>query len=299
MENGDIILCKSVVSSVGIRNTFKTLIDENSISKKILLPYEEIMNNIDSSVFHMYCFVKLKGTPEELGLRSSNMWIYPHRDYENLFEDFLQDPIDNPMPLFIAFSCKKDLDWNNKYQGYSNAVVLGVINKKTFEEYENTKINKRGDRYDFLKELLGDRMINDGLLKYFPHLESKIEDINIASPLTTKHYINSYYGESYGLDMSKKRLLHGEKLRPKTDIKNLYLTGQDICSIGVTGGMLSGVLTANVMLGYDNLVDIYFGNTIITDLKYLNDITERYGSKKFLECNFFALTKLYLLYKFP
>ncbi|MCC6768130.1 MAG: FAD-dependent oxidoreductase, partial [Bacteroidia bacterium] len=33
-------------------------------------------------------------------------------------------------------------------------------------------------------------------------------------------------------------------LRPQTPIKNLFLTGQDIVTVGIGGALMSGVLTA-------------------------------------------------------
>ena len=41
---------------------------------------------------------------------------------------------------------------------------------------------------------------------------------------------------------------HQKWLRAKVDIKNLYLTGQDIITVGVTSAMFSGLLTASAIL---------------------------------------------------
>ncbi len=37
-------------------------------------------------------------------------------------------------------------------------------------------------------------------------------------------------------------------LKPTTPIKNLYLTGQDIVTVGIGGALMSGVLTASSIL---------------------------------------------------
>ena len=44
---------------------------------------------------------------------------------------------------------------------------------------------------------------------------------------------------AYGLDMNYYRLTKAVDIRPKTNINGLYLTGQDICSIGFTGALMS------------------------------------------------------------
>jgi all-trans-retinol 13,14-reductase len=38
-------------------------------------------------------------------------------------------------------------------------------------------------------------------------------------------------------------------LRPRTPIKNLYLTGQDIVTCGIGGALMSGLLTAAAISG--------------------------------------------------
>ncbi|MFB0907643.1 MAG: hypothetical protein QMB03_05070 [Spirosomataceae bacterium] len=38
-------------------------------------------------------------------------------------------------------------------------------------------------------------------------------------------------------------------LKPRTPIKNFYLTGQDIVSVGVGAALFSGVLTSSAMTG--------------------------------------------------
>ena len=218
------------------------------------------------SVQHMYCFVKLEGNPRELNLRSSNFWIYPHGDYEKVMEDFIDDPLNAPIPLFMGFSCMKDSEWSDKYPNVSNAIILTAAKKEWFEDWENEKCTKRGRDYEGYKKQIGERMLEEGLFRFYPELRDKVLHYDIGTPLSTQFYLNAHDGESYGLDMNFYRLTQAVDLKPKTEINGLYLTGQDICTLGVTGAMMSGVLTANVIGGYDNMVDIVIGNNIIKDL---------------------------------
>jgi hypothetical protein len=39
---------------------------------------------------------------ENLGLRSSNIWVWPNRDYDKMMADFYADPEKAPIPMFLG-----------------------------------------------------------------------------------------------------------------------------------------------------------------------------------------------------
>ena len=257
MENNRKIYTTDVVSACGIRTTFTHLINEYT-------EYNDLLQNIPPSVSHFYCFINLKGKPSEHSLKSANMWIYPHNDYEKVMDEFLDNPIDAPIPMFLGFSCKKDQTWNN--EEYSNAILLTAAKKEWFEDWTQEKCGNRSEEYKELKQKIGHRLIKEGLYKYFPELQGKVTDYNFATPATTQFYLNVDNGESYGLEMNEYRLLDAGIIRPKTTIPGLYLTGQDVCTLGFTGAMMGGVLTTNVILGYDTLWSILTNKNVIKDM---------------------------------
>ena len=116
-----------------------------------------------------------------------------------------------------------------------------------------------------LKEI-GFTEISGSNLYIYQSGEYKILNYSIGTPLTTQYYLGSVAGESYGLLANKRRFLETELLNPKTHIENFYLTGQDICTLGVTGAMMGGILTANQILGYGSFTDIILGNNVVKDL---------------------------------
>ncbi len=263
MENGDRIYAKQIISSAGIYNTFKKLIT----IPKITQHYNNIYKNIEHSECHVYLFVKLKGTPQELQLRSSNIWHWPDSDYDKMLDTFYKDPLKAPLPFFMGFSCAKDHSWNKRYPGYSNAIVLTMAKFKDFEQWKDEKCMHRSQEYKELKEKYAQRLLEEALFKFYPHLRDKVEAYDLATPLTSQFYLNSYNGESYGLQTNKYRYLQGYNLKPKTPIKNLFLTGQDICTIGFTGALMSGLLTTYSILGYGTLWDIITGRDLFKDLQ--------------------------------
>ena len=93
---------------------------------------------------------------------------------------------------------------------------------------------KRGETYEAYKERFSQRLLNH-LFEHFPHLKDKIDCYELSTPLTTKHFVNYEHGELYGLEHTPDRYKQ-KFLNPRTPIKGLFLTGQDIVTAGVGGG---------------------------------------------------------------
>ena len=132
--------------------------------------------------------------------------------------------------------------------------------------WREEKCGNRSTEYKNLKEELSRNILENCLYKVLPKTKNNVFSYNLATPETYRNYLNTFDGEGYGLESSKKRFLD-EKLVPKTNIKNLYLTGQDICTMGISGALFSGVLTSYSILEYGNLLDLIMKKDLIKDLK--------------------------------
>lgn len=80
-----------------------------------------------------------------------------------------------------------------------------------------------------------------------PAASGKIDWAELSTPLTTRHFMNYPRGEAYGLAATPERFCT-RALAPETSVRNLYLTGQDVASLGVAGAMLGGVISASAIL---------------------------------------------------
>jgi phytoene dehydrogenase-like protein len=81
-----------------------------------------------------------------------------------------------------------------------------------------------------------------------PHLQGKVDYYEISTPLSTDWFSGYRHGELYGLAHTAERLQQ-KWLGPRTRIPGLWLTGQDVLTCGVTGAMMSGMLTTMAMVG--------------------------------------------------
>jgi all-trans-retinol 13,14-reductase len=245
MKDGKVFEAKHIVSGAGIMTTYQKLLC-NLITEKYNLPQK--LQKIKRSVAHTCLYIGLNGTPEELNLPKTNYWIYPDKiDHDTAIDNYLND-INADFPVvYISFPSAKDPDWNNRYPNKSTIDIITLLPYNTFKNWENTRWMKRGEDYNKLKETITKRLL-DVLYKHIPQVKGKIEHYELSTPLTTKHFINYDKGEIYGLDHTPKRFRQ-RFLRPRTPIKNLYLTGQDTVTAGVAAALFSGVITSSALTG--------------------------------------------------
>lgn len=216
---------------------------------------DKLLTKISPSIAHGCLYVGLNGSPQQLQLPKSNYWVYPDDlDHDACVDRYVAD-IDQPFPvIYYSFPAAKDPDWTNRYPNRSTIDIITLIPYEIFQSWEDEKWKKRGVDYDQLKEKFALRLLND-LYKQLPHLKGKVDYYELSTPLSTRHFVNYDKGEVYGLDHTPKRFRQ-RFLKPSTPIKNLFLTGQDIISVGVGSALFSGVLTAAALTKRNVLVKI-------------------------------------------
>lgn len=243
MQDGKIIKSEIVVSGVGVHITLQQLLSESAKKK---FKYYDDAKKLQQSFAHLSLYIGLKHTAEELKLPKANYWIYPNgNQHDKAMADFLAD-YNNEFPVvYISFPSAKNPKFLEKYPGRATIEIITVAKYEWFKEWENTRWKKRGEDYDAFKEKLAQRLL-EHLYKYEPQLRGKIDVYELSTPITTKHFCNYIQGEIYGLDHPPARFAK-DYLKPQTPIKNLFLTGQDIVTVGIGGALMSGMLTASAI----------------------------------------------------
>jgi all-trans-retinol 13,14-reductase len=245
MADGTIFTAANIVSGAGIMTTYHQLLPPSVTVQHQLL---QQLQKVQRSVAHACLYIGLEGSPEELQLPKTNLWIYPAEgDHDTCVSRYLDD-LDQPFPVvYISFPAAKDPTWPSRYPGRSTIDIITLVPYETFAPWAGSRWMKRGEDYEALKEKLAQRLLAE-LYRQLPQVVGKVDHYELSTPLTTQHFVNYEKGEIYGLDHSPQRFRQ-PFLQPRTPIRNFYLTGQDIVTAGVGGALFSGVLTASAMTG--------------------------------------------------
>ena len=245
MVDGNEFYAKNIISGAGIMTTYNKLLPAEVLEKHRL---KQQLKTVKRSVSHACLYIGLDGSPEELNLPKTNYWIYPDKiDHDTAVNNYLDDVNSDFPVVYLSFPSAKDPDWSNRYPGKSTIDIITLLPYEGFKNWENTRWMKRGEDYNTLKEKITKRLL-EILYKHIPQSKGKIEHYELSTPLTTKHFVNYEKGEIYGLDHSPKRFRQ-RFLKPRTSIKNFYLTGQDIVTAGVAAALFSGVITTSAITG--------------------------------------------------
>lgn len=242
LASGEEVRAARVISDAGLALTFGKLVPREAAARHHLKP---TVPGAPPSFAHVSLYAGFRHDAAALGLERSNLWVYPDDDHDRSVARFLADP-EAPLPVaYLSFPSAKDPDFANRFPGRATVEVIGVAPYAAFAPWAGTPWKKRGADYEALKARLRDRLLGE-LYRQCPQVEGKVDHAELSTPLTTQHFAGHPSGEIYGLAHTPERFA-ARHLRPHTPIANLFLTGADICTAGVGGALMGGVLTATAI----------------------------------------------------
>lgn len=250
LASGEELLARHVVSGAGAAQTLGVLLPE------AWRPPEAVraLQRIPQSIGHLGLYLGLRGTPEEVGLPATNVWVHAGYDHDANLRAFRAEA-SAPLPVvYLSSSSARDPSWAQRHPGRSTLTALCPVPYAWFEKWEGTRWHRRGPEYEAFKAQLSERLLSV-VLAQFPRLRGRVEHQELSTPLSTAHFSNRLQGSIYGLEHSPERFRQ-PWLRSRLPIRDLLLVGQDAVSVGVGASLMSGVLAASVILRRNVLGDI-------------------------------------------
>jgi all-trans-retinol 13,14-reductase len=242
IAGGEIVRAPAVVSDAGVAVTYGRLLPAAVAAKAGLAA---TVPGVPPSFAHVSLYVGLKKTAAELGLGRANQWVYPDHDHDRTVARYVADP-EAPLPVaYLSFPSAKDPDFTRRHPGRATIEVITVAPYDRFARWEGSGWKKRGGEYDAAKQRITERLL-EVLERRCPSVAGAVDVAELSTPLSTRHFAGHPTGEIYGLAHNPARFA-ARDLRPQTRVLGLYLTGADVCTAGVGGAVMGGVLAASVL----------------------------------------------------
>lgn len=246
MADGRELRAPLVMSDAGAANTFERLLPQDlAILNHLRTP----LRSIAASTAHVSLYVGLSASAEQLRLTGTNLWIHPGFDHDANVKRFARNVAnaDTPLPfVYLSFPSAKDPDFSRRHPGKGTIEAITMVPYEIFVPWAETRWKKRSEEYETLKQQLAARLRAE-LERQVPAVAGYIEHAELSTPLSTRHFMNYQRGEIYGLASTPARYVL-RSLGARTPVRGLYLTGQDVASLGVAGALFGGVIAASAAL---------------------------------------------------
>lgn len=226
-----------VISAIHPANTLSLLTDNKIIRKAFFTRIQSLENSF--GLFSTYLLMK----PGAFRYFNKNYYFYNTPDVwsrEAMYKDV-------NMPVVMMSSQVPEGDCR-----YSSVItLLTPISYRHLARWENTRTGERGAEYEGFKEDFARKMY-ECACRFFPGLSAGVQYIHAATPLTFRDYNSMPYGSAYGIVKDYHHPSAGH-LSPKTKIRNLFLTGQNLNVHGCLGVSVSAAVTCGEILGTEYL----------------------------------------------
>jgi len=242
LDNGAKVNSNIVISSIGVENTINKLLKND----KYYYKFKKNINKVKASGSYVCLYIGFNQTAEELGIKDTNLWIYPGYDHDENLNKYINKQTEELPLLYLSFASSKDPSWLKNHPGTATMEAITFSSFNYFQQWAEKPWKNRGTDYNKYKEDMSQNIISI-IYKHLPQLKGKISYYELSTPLSTRDMANYSNGELYGIDHDPNRFRQ-KWLKPKTITKGLYFTGQDILTAGLGGALSASILTSSVIL---------------------------------------------------
>lgn len=264
IDGDEFVKSKWVISNAHPSYT-ASIIEDTPYIKKV---YRSRIQNLKNTVGTFTANIRLK--PDAVPYLNKNLYVYENADMWNYKPGVTDRMLIHYYPNDKgqgSRDCSYEREQNQVYLGYAerrrnmveaepqqkgqwNCKNIDIITPMAWEEVEqwaDKPMGKRGDDYVELKNKKTEECLRMAE-KWVPGLTADaIDRIFTSTPLTYKLYTNTIDGSSYGIRKDFESPMT-TVLTPRTPIKNLILTGQNLNLHGVLGVSMTALFTCREIM---------------------------------------------------
>jgi len=233
----------AVVSDAGAWNTFTRLLPKETI------PFRAELETPPDGLEAVELFLGLKRDPRELGFRGENYWIFSSFDHDQMCAG-RDELLEGRAPMaYLSFPSLKD----PRAQSHT-AEIIAPFSYRSLESFREEPWKRRGLDYESAKKRITEALL-DLVEQQHPGFRDLVAYAELATPITFEYFTGAPSGTIYGYPATPEKF-RKSWLKPRTPIRNLYLTGTDAAVLGVMGALMGGIATASTLLGPAGFLEI-------------------------------------------
>lgn len=230
LEGGETIACRAVISNASPTITFHELLGLEKLPPDVEQDFKS--RRMGTSAFAIY--MGLDCTPQELGITVPSTFIYSTMD-----EDRIHDSMEvMESPVGGMLTCYNLDDPSAAPPGKSQVVLVCLQYGDMWKDVPDDQYAQT--KYEFAEKLIA--LVE----QVYPKVRSRIEEIEVATPLTMMRYLNTPGGAIYGF---KQTIEDSPLLRSHMNsVSGLYLASAWTTMGGFQPTYMAGESTARAVL---------------------------------------------------
>lgn len=190
--------------------------------------------------------VNIKLKPNTLEYKNKNIFLYSEGvdmwNFSKTNTDINQ--------VMVSYAVPEN--YNDGHNSFANTIdLLSPMDYSEVEQWSDSKLGSRPQAYYDFKNKKAEKII-DFVCGYMPELRDAIEVYYTSSPLTYSYYTGALKGSAFGVMKDYENVIT-TFLTPKTPIRNLYMTGQNLNLHGILGVSMTSSLTCAEIVGMDKI----------------------------------------------
>lgn len=240
LKGGEELRAKKVISAVGAKATVERLVPQKYKDTS----WGKGISALNQSPSYLCLYLGFEGDIKSAGATLANQWYMESWDMEWKEWD-LNDPKSIAPVLYVSFPSLKDPAHDAGTTQRHTGEVVTFVPWGAFEKWKTTRRGFRDADYAAFKKDIEDRMIAQ-LRRHVPKIMDLVKYHELSTPLSAQYFTQAPQGAIYGLEATPERFL-SPHIRTRTPIKNLYMAGGDIATLGITGALFGGFLAASTI----------------------------------------------------
>ncbi len=225
-----------IISNAGAYTTFTKLVPGN-----LELPFKEDLQTLEPGYTVVTLYLGFKESPARLGFKGENHWIYAGYDHDRMLAESAGLLEGKVAGVFLSLASLHDA----KARQHTGQIIVPV-DFGGFQHWANTPWKHRGQDYETLKAKVSQALL-DFVEQRHPGFRELVDYSELSTPLTIEDFTGHSKGAIYGIPATPEKYRR-RWFGVQTPIKNLLLTGTDVCTLGIQGALMGGVFSAGYVL---------------------------------------------------